>query len=335
MESSQKTVSRKAWLEWPDEIKKEYKFTFDETDPEVIHAKCTTCERFIDRIRSCYVGKLVNDVVTYGQSGTSWILKGNLERHLKSLGHIKCREMVTGMSETENQRSILDTFGSSKDRALKGIIPLLRIALHIARKEMSFNSYTDEIELDIDNGCKISSSYNNCEGCKALVHILGDQLRDDIREDVNQNTNFFSWMIDGSSVAKCKLTYERELMYVQTAAGLKPKVEQFDFMTMKPYVSVNYANLYHASLRSVINLMDQNIETSTDSPIHSLQELVQPLLNKLIGVCADSAVVNFGCNHSLFTRWTGQCNWLVKTHCYSHRMELAAHDALIQFYGHI
>ena len=71
-------------------------------------------------------------------SGTSCILRPNLERHINSKGHERCLEIKTGESRDGNQRSLSSVLGSSKDRALKAFTPLVRIACHVARNETHF-----------------------------------------------------------------------------------------------------------------------------------------------------------------------------------------------------
>ena len=92
-----KLLTKVAFLKWPEDLRKNLTPTYNAEDTHVIHAYCSVCKHHVQRIRQCYSGKLVNDVVTYGEKGTSWILRGNFERHMKSTGHIKCCEIQTGL----------------------------------------------------------------------------------------------------------------------------------------------------------------------------------------------------------------------------------------------
>ena len=173
--------------------------------------------------------------------------------------------------------------------------PLLRTALYIAWKEKPFNEFEDLIELNNENGAKITTAYSNNHGCKTFIHLLADQMRQELREEIGtRKSNFCSWLIDGSQAAKKKLTYEGELLYIRTAPGCIPKVELYDFITMKPYVSVNAANLYHATLRSLLSLFDPSYECNDDTSIELLKTEMQKYAVQIIGAGADGASVNFG-----------------------------------------
>ena len=138
--------------------------------------------------------------VNYLLLGTSCILRPNLERHLNSNGHKRCLEIKTGKSQERNQTSLSSTFGSSKDRALKAFTPLVRIACHVARNEMSFSAFGEEVELNVDNGCQLTSAYSNREGCKAMVHLMADEFFQRQRNHVINGAggcHFHSWLVDG------------------------------------------------------------------------------------------------------------------------------------------
>ena len=52
---------------------------------------------------------------------------------------------------------------------ISAITPLLRITLYIAQKEKPLQSYTDETELQTENGVKISTAYKNTDGYKVMI----------------------------------------------------------------------------------------------------------------------------------------------------------------------
>lgn len=52
---------------------------------------------------------------------------------------------------------------------ISAITPLLRITLYIAEKEKPLQSYTDETELQTENGVKISTAYKNTDGYKVMI----------------------------------------------------------------------------------------------------------------------------------------------------------------------
>ena len=85
------------------------------------------------KIKQCYKGKILDDVVKYGEHGTNGVMRGNIERHMNSDGHLKCIEETGGAPAIRSQGILDKTFGSSKQRGIKAVVPLLRTALHIAR----------------------------------------------------------------------------------------------------------------------------------------------------------------------------------------------------------
>ena len=124
------------------------------------------------------------------------MLLPNLERHVKSNGHVRCLEIQTGTTQEKSQSSLSRSFGSPKERALAVVTPLIRIACYLGRTEMPFNRFIDEVELHIDNGCKITQAYNNREGCKAFIHLMAEEFSYEQKTMLSE-TNFDSWLIDG------------------------------------------------------------------------------------------------------------------------------------------
>ncbi|XP_077975585.1 zinc finger protein 862-like [Styela clava] len=327
MEEKSRSVSVAAWKFWPNRLKDSFTFGFNEDNTKVVHAACIVCKKHCDRIQRGYGGKVVNDVTTYGENGTIWILRYNLERHLNSEGHLKCVEIENGKLPT--QTSIARLWGCQKQRAENAIKPLVRTALYVSRKELPFNAFADLLQLCADNGGKITTSYGNREGCKAFIHILAEEILSSIRNEVHKKVNFFSWMVDGSTVVKRKLSYESELIYIRIAHECKPAVHEIDLISMKEYVRVDANNLYHATLRSLLSFLIPDITTNCETPIENLVELIKPFSSKIIGAGADGAAVNFGRKTGLLKKWEDVCpGRLIKVHCYSHRIELASKDAL-------
>ena len=159
------------------------------------------------------------------------------------------------MSADSSQRSVTSAFGSSHQRCMAAIKPLLRTAVYIARKEMPLRSFIHLIELNVENGCKISTAYNNIEGCKAMVRILSSELTQRLISElksVSGSTNFASWMIDGSTAAKKNLPMKKcvpkvQLLYI------------WDFISIKPYVTTDANNLFHVTLRVLFALFDPEL----------------------------------------------------------------------------
>ena len=83
-------------------------------------------------------------------------------------------------------------------------------------------------------------------------------------------------------------------MYVRSAPGCKPDVSLMDFVPMKEYVSVTGENLYHTSMRTFLKMYLPDSEYNVDTDINQLEEDTLPFINKMIGISADGAAVNFG-----------------------------------------
>ena len=81
---------------------------------------------------------------------------------------MKCTEIATGVTVIQGWKPPSASFGNSIEDGNNESTPLLRIALYITQKEKLLKSFTDEIELQIENGVKVSTSYNT-EGCKAMI----------------------------------------------------------------------------------------------------------------------------------------------------------------------
>ena len=66
--------------------------------------------------------------------------------------------------------------------------------------------------------------------------------------------SFYSWLIDGSSVSKNKLTYEAELLFIRTAPELVPRTSLFNFISMNDYGRVTSDHLFHAVLSNLARI---------------------------------------------------------------------------------
>ena len=77
-----------------------------------------------------YGEKILNDA---GKNGSSWILRRNFERYMKSVGHLKCLQVKTGTPAGAKQ-STMDqsiSLGTLKQHGVKAITSLLKTELHI------------------------------------------------------------------------------------------------------------------------------------------------------------------------------------------------------------
>ena len=337
-----RSVWKSTLLTWPSELLECYRFEYNTEGTKAIKATCIACSNHWGKISSEYRGKLTNDVMTYAISGTGCLLKPNLKRHTESKGHIKCKEIETGAPACKKQKTIDTAFGGARNRALASIKPLLFGALHLGRTEKPYVQFPGFLDTVNDMGLKLTSAYNNSDAAKAFNHIISDQMVDDVKTQVKE-ANFFSWLMDGSTAAKRKLTYETELIYIRTANNLIPKTELFAYVPMQAYGSVSADNLGHAlrkqllllgGLESDHELICKHVD---DVPLASLTEaLAENYVHfKNVGAGADGASINFGCKKGLIVQYQEMSPWVVGIHCFSHRLELAAKDSVKAIFSEV
>ena len=118
---SSKTISRSALQRWPPELLENYEFEYDDPNEKAIKATCIVCNKHYKKFQAQFKGKVVQDVVNYGENGTTYLLKPNLERHLSSEGHRKCKEFETGESTSKKKKTITQAFGGAFELAKKNI----------------------------------------------------------------------------------------------------------------------------------------------------------------------------------------------------------------------
>lgn len=87
---------------------------------------------------------------------------------------------------------------------------------------------------------------------------------------------------DGSDIAKRRLAYEGELIYLHTTPGSVPQVRPRSFISMKPYIA-DTAKLFHITLRFMPSVLNSMISWKLKSGICT---------HKLIGADADGTSVN-------------------------------------------
>ena len=86
--------------------------------------------------------------------------------------------------------------------------------LYVAREELPLRQYAKEIELQVENGCKITPGYNNINGCKSMINMMGKEINRSQIQDLHPDgeAHFVSWMIDCSTAAK-KYSHSRFYKY--------------------------------------------------------------------------------------------------------------------------
>ena len=78
--ASSKTISRSALQHWLQELLENYEFEYDDPNEKAIKATCIVCNKHYKKFQAQFKGKVVQDVVNYGENGTTYLLKPNLER---------------------------------------------------------------------------------------------------------------------------------------------------------------------------------------------------------------------------------------------------------------
>jgi hypothetical protein len=277
-QKTEKTVMYKTFKTYETEIIETFEVTLND-DNVVVKALCKVCHKNFAKIKATYKGKVVEDVINFGERGTTHILKTNLVRHMKSAGHQKCLEIATGKPPCKKQRTLQDSFGTGHVLAYNALRPLVVASVYLGRKEKPYSQFAELVEVHSEMGMKLTSAFNNPGSAKVFNHIVADQFVADLRETV-KNVNFLSWLIDGSTAAKRKLTYEAELLYIRTAFNLIPKIELYSFVPMKDYASVNSDNMTHALMRELNTLADGDL--AKDPQFNSPDVPVAQLKDKLI-----------------------------------------------------
>ena len=69
MAATSRRITTKSFYEWPEVLRKEFSPVFDENNDHVVHAYCITCKANVQKIKQRYQGKLVEDVIKYGEQG--------------------------------------------------------------------------------------------------------------------------------------------------------------------------------------------------------------------------------------------------------------------------
>ena len=307
---------------------------FKTTTNKVKDVTCKVCRRHCHRIETLYRGKIVQDVNRYGQNGTSYIFKPNLERHMSSAGHIKCLEIETGEPVCKKQKTLSSAFGSARERSLKALQSAMRCSLFIGRKEKPFTEFRDLLELNCENGCTVSSSFNNPRVCKVFNHYIAQNMVDETVKTIKDGS-FYSWLIDGSSVSKNKLTYEAELLFIRTAPELVPRTSLFNLISMNDYGRVTSDHLFHTVLSNLARITSEGLKLQgnqniVDIPVDTLiKQIKNTSVNQCIGAGADGASINFGVKKGLTVQFKESiAPWCVSIHCFAHRLELSCGDSI-------
>ena len=93
-------------MAWPENIRKQPQITHNEEAAHVIHIQCIVFKNNVNKIKEKCAGKLVTNVISQRENGTSHILCLNFERHFNSARQMKCPEIATRVIVIEAQKPL-------------------------------------------------------------------------------------------------------------------------------------------------------------------------------------------------------------------------------------
>ena len=77
-------------------------------------------------------------------------------------------------------------------------------------------------------------------------------------------------MINRSNVTKTELTYDEQLFDLYAAPGCVPQVRLWNFISMKPCITMNAVNLFYVTLRHMLSFFDHNFERTIYTNIDAI-----------------------------------------------------------------
>ena len=155
--------------------------------------------------------------------GISYAHKGNIDKHVKSVGlHDWVKQKFQGNVTEQpknvpvvekNQQTLQDTIQAPSNIA--NYRRLFVTALHIAMKEKPISDFEDLIELQQKNGLKFLQGKSHEKACAEFIDVLADTLKKDIKLILLQ-VSAFSLAFDGSQPRKTGT--EKKLLYSKFAS---------------------------------------------------------------------------------------------------------------------
>ena len=190
----------------------------------------------------------------------------------------------------------------------------------MAKERMSFRKYTALHELEERHGVDLGFAYKTDVSAKTFTHYIADSQRQTFLECLSASSNFYSFLMDGSTDAG---NVEYELVLVQYCA--KDNVAQ-EMRSCVRYLSVEVATKADAAglIKCAENALRKlGIHNILDrSAVLGIQNM--PVL---IGGATDGAYVNIAEHNGMKGKLQKELPWLYWTWCYAHRLELACKDA--------
>ena len=140
--------------------------------------------------------------------------------------------------------------------------------------ERLFRDFPGLLQLQALNGVPVGRSYNNPTQARKFVHFIGEQIRKDM-VDLLQNRDFFSVCMDGSTD---KATIDKEMVQVHL---LQDDLPVYKFVAVKALAKTDAAG----TVSAIVSALEVQCECSDWQ-------------SKLVGLSADGAAVNMGVHSS-------------------------------------
>ena len=127
-----KPISRTALGKWDKDLRDCYNFEY--TNDKAVKASCKLCNRHFNYLYSRFGGqsRALTDALNFAENGTTYLLKPNLYKHLKTETHKAAYEKEHGKPySAPNQGTLSQSFSSVNDEAIKNCMKLMRTAYQI------------------------------------------------------------------------------------------------------------------------------------------------------------------------------------------------------------
>ena len=180
----------------------------------------------------------------------------------------------------------------------------------MAKTALAFRIFPSIANMEKRHGVTIGNTYLNEMGCREMTSCVAESLVLQLHAALAKS-RYFSILSDGSTD---KGTVEQVLMYI-IFIGEDGRLAQ-SLLKLSSIVN-GTAEGVTATLLEVVE--EAGLGDGRDA-------------HGMVGFGADGAAVNFGRNTGVATRLQNDRPWLVRVHCFNHRLELAVKDAFADTY---
>ena len=177
---------------------------------------------------------------------------------------------------------------------------------YILKKERLFTNYPDLLNLQTKNGIsKLAASYSTPVACAYFADYIKKVISEDLKKIIFK-ANYFSVLSDGSTDSAVT---KQETIYVLFIC---------EGTTVLKYLSnKNVKNAHAPGPKSTLEIV-----FNCFGIIH--------YYNKLVGLNLARPSMNMGKHNGLNVLVQDEAPWIEVVHCFSHRLELAKKDAIIE-----